>query len=834
MPGDVSLGTIAAYLKLQATEFFTGLDRAMARTGEFGAVMNKEFTTIGGHGVSLSNAMLATGGAIAAGLAVSTKAASDFQKKLSEIGGNTTLTSAQLKQLGIDAKKMSTQTGAAAEDIADAFMHASNLSFSFADSQHIVRAALESALSSGAKVADVTRTLAQVMREGNIPASKAAEMMDALHLASANSTVKLEEFAHSGAKAFGMAGNLGVNLKDAAAVLAVLTKHGFPSASLAATQFTGLLSKIVNPAAGTRKELERLSKLTGIDLVGDFSAAGLKAKGLPAILDDMARATKGDAGEIFKLIPATRGGLGALALLGTGAKDLQTTLVAVHSATGSVATAFERQQKSADAQTKILQANLHVLAIDVGTTLLPALNSLVQTVTHAVEWFNNLSPTTKRIITDVAAFTAGSLLLGGALGKVAGAIKGFRELVTVVKELGAVLKLGQVLSTVGGWLTKLGQLGSWLARGWEFLAGAWETVVAGLATASEVGAGVVVAITPIGWAVAAITAVVGVLALAWHNNWFHIRDVAAEVWGWLKREGAATWDWIKNSTLTVWTNITNLVGAAWDTIKKLMSDAEAEILKLITSWGQALWDAGVAAIKTFVAGIESMALAPYNSVKDMLSRVAALLPHSDADEGPLSTLTASGEALPTTLADGVTAGAHHLTDAVGGMLLDVHNQIAGWTQDQAGTIGDGLTQALGKKGSPGGGGTLGGLTQPNEHRPAAQIAADNAAFQKQWNALVAGGAMVGGPTDPNLVAAVKALNDPADYLGITPGGGGGQNFQIAGRSARQAGQPDATNPNGAIVLNVNIDNFHNNTTQNVDQLGSQLATRVKQQLLVRR
>ena len=57
---------------------------------------------------------------------------------------------------------------------------------------------------------------------------------------------------------------------------------------------------------------------------------------------------------------------------------------------------------------------------------------------------------------------------------------------------------------------------------------------------------------------------------------------------------------------------------------------------------------------TFVDGIKSVAMAPINAVKGIFGKISNLFPHSDAKEGPLSTLTLSGKKTMTTFAEGVT------------------------------------------------------------------------------------------------------------------------------------------------------------------------------------
>lgn len=84
--------------------------------------------------------------------------------------------------------------------------------------------------------------------------------------------------------------------------------------------------------------------------------------------------------------------------------------------------------------------------------------------------------------------------------------------------------------------------------------------------------------------------------------------------------------------------------------------------------GVSLFDAGAKLLGTFVDGIKSMVRAPFEAARNALDMVGELLPHSDAESGPLSTLTASGRATLTTLGEGMQAAAPDLNAALGDAL----------------------------------------------------------------------------------------------------------------------------------------------------------------------
>ncbi|MEG6552675.1 phage tail tape measure protein, partial [Desulfocurvibacter africanus] len=80
--------------------------------------------------------------------------------------------------------------------------------------------------------------------------------------------------------------------------------------------------------------------------------------------------------------------------------------------------------------------------------------------------------------------------------------------------------------------------------------------------------------------------------------------------------------------------------------------------------GVDLAEAGRKLIVTWWEGIKSQAGWLYDNFRELLGPLARLLPHSDAKEGPLSTLTASGAAIPDTLGEGVRSAAPRLAATV--------------------------------------------------------------------------------------------------------------------------------------------------------------------------
>ncbi|PKN67190.1 MAG: phage tail tape measure protein [Deltaproteobacteria bacterium HGW-Deltaproteobacteria-15] len=102
----------------------------------------------------------------------------------------------------------------------------------------------------------------------------------------------------------------------------------------------------------------------------------------------------------------------------------------------------------------------------------------------------------------------------------------------------------------------------------------------------------------------------------------------------------------------------------WDAIMTGVSAALEWIRGLVPRF----MEAGSALFDAITAGIKSKLTAPVEAVKGVLGKIANLIPHSDAKEGPLSGLTTSGRAIMETLGAGVSAAAPGLHKTMAGAL----------------------------------------------------------------------------------------------------------------------------------------------------------------------
>ena len=172
-------------------------------------------------------------------------------------------------------------------------------------------------------------------------------------------------------------------------------------------QYQALSDKAAKASGGGTAKLPAAK---GVDLAFDFSAAGLKAKGLVGVLEDLRKVTGGNAQEMNKLIPNLRGGLGALVLTGNAHQDLVNILKAEHGSLGSTEAAYGMYANTTAAQTARMKEQFGNLQIAVGTALLPVANQFLKAILPIVQamasWAQQHPKLVAAILGGMAAFGA--------------------------------------------------------------------------------------------------------------------------------------------------------------------------------------------------------------------------------------------------------------------------------------------------------------------------------------------------------------------------------------------------------------------------------------------
>ena len=120
----------------------------------------------------------------------------------------------------------------------------------------------------------------------------------------------------------------------------------------------------------------------------------------------------------------------------------------------------------------------------------------------------------------------------------------------------------------------------------------------------------------------------------------------------------SVWQSISVTASSVWSSVKTWAVNAWDGVKNAATSAFQHLASGFTNLLPNALDAGKKLMNTLAEGIRATANAPFEALKAGLGKLGKLLPHSDAELGPLSMLTQSGFAVLDTLSQGIAKASH--------------------------------------------------------------------------------------------------------------------------------------------------------------------------------
>lgn len=478
-------------------------------------------------------------------------------------------------------------------------------------------------------------------------------------------------------------------------------------AGLAATQTAALASAMLS--AGAQSDVAAtglknfLLSLSMGESLGDKQKEALSGIGIEA--GHLAKVMQKDAKTaIFSVLEALRGvsdekrlgiietifgreSLGAIAPLIGQMDDLKKAFKTVSAETnylGSATKEYESRSQTFANSLQLFQNRLGVLAVRIGSALLPPLNTLLEVVGSGVTTIGNLAnrfPLLTKVVgltvvgmmgLKIAAVTTGyamTFLKGGALTGAAALVKMGRAAAMLINPLGLVrvamvgLRTAMVSTGIGALVVALAMGGMWIANNWDNLAAMFDgfgtAFMAALGPARPVIEGVVEAGGRLFDWLASLVGHVDGAEGSFRSFGESVGRVVGAVVGWFvtlpeKIVGAITGAASNVAAAFDQGIIQGMASILWNFHPGvLILRGLNEIVDTLTGFN--LFESGSKMIGTLVDGVLSKAGELVGAVKGTLAEVRQYLPFSDAKVGPLSELTRSGAAIPATIGEGVAA-----------------------------------------------------------------------------------------------------------------------------------------------------------------------------------
>lgn len=524
-------------------------------------------------------------------------------------------TESDIAQMPKDIRKLSKETGLAAADIAGIYAAAASakIATSREELQEFASTAAQMAVAFGMSAADAGQRMSSWRAKMGLSQAEVVALSDAINHLGNNMAADPLKTSEVVERVGAVAKTAGLATHEIAAMAAGFVAAS-PSPEIAATGMKNFLLTLAKGTAMSKDQKESFARL-GFDpklLAGDMQKDAETT--VLRVLTALQRMPEAEQASLLSEMFGTES-LGAIAPMLQNLDGLRKAFGNVAKAeayAGSMTKEYESRSATTKNALLRLKSGAQSLGISVGSVLLPplaagadAVSYLLTPVIAAAEQFPMLTTAVMGVVTGLVVLKVGAIACGYA---------------------------GTVLSD--GWL---------IAKG--VIAALRPTVIAtnaalvwnrGVAIASAVATKTM---TVAQWALnAAMTAnpiglaIVGVVAL-----------------------GSAIWalytycEPVRRVLNGLWDGVTAKATAAWGAVTG-GATAAIEWLRSVS-----LYDVGVKLLTTFTDGIKAVAMAPVEAVASVVSKVREYLPGSDAERGPLSTLTASGAAIPATMAQGMNA-----------------------------------------------------------------------------------------------------------------------------------------------------------------------------------
>lgn len=483
------IGALRVTLGIDVSEFEKGTTRAQAQMRTF----QREFDRAGKKWQQIGKDLTTyvTLPVLGAGVAVA-KMAGDFESGMNRVKISSQATTSQMAlmreqalKIGADTTKSASEAADGMDMLAKAGMNATDILDGGAKAVVALAEAAGSDLDPAA--AAITDTFAQFHKTTkDLP-----QIINRITGAVNESKFEFSDFQGGMAQAGGVAASAGVSFEDFTAALAG-TAAQFASGSDAGTSFKTFIQRTIPQTKQAAEMMEKYG-LSFYDAQGKMLPMIDIAEQLNQKFSDMSNEDRNKAFTTMFGQDAIRTAIGLMNLGAKGFEDMSARIAA----TDATQQAADRM-RGFNGQLEQLKGAIETLAIRIGDSgLLEALTGIVKVLGEFIDWLGQLSPTTLKVITIVAALAA-------ALGPLA-------------------LVFGTSLKAIGLLLPALGLL----APAFAAVASVIETALIAAMVTLNVGLGPLIAI------IGAVVVAVGGLYLAW-KNWDKIKPIVIALYNTVK------------------------------------------------------------------------------------------------------------------------------------------------------------------------------------------------------------------------------------------------------------------------------------------------------------
>ena len=423
---NASLGTMKTQMAA-AKQSVSGLSDKLTEHERIQKRTAKSIEQTGSKISGLSDKMALLSAPILAVATAGFKLHSDFANGIAKISTLVDTTVVSMQKVSDEIRAVSDETGAGVADLSESVYQAISAGV---DAAHAVGFVKDMTIAAKAGFTDTTTAVngvTTVLNAYGKSAEEATAVTDQMLLAQNFGKTSFGEMAQSMGNVIPIAAQLNVSTQELFGSIAVLTKNGIRT-SEAITGLKAAYSNILKPSA----EAAKLAQSLGLE----FNAAHLQSVGWVKFLDEVKRATGGDAEQMAQLFGSVEGLNSILVLTGKGAGDFDKVIDQMAQSAGMTREAYEKMLTPSE--------QMQNAGMDLAMSFTPYFKAMSMRVKELAAWFRTLTPEQKTLIGQVAFGIVTFQLFGSTLGRIltvgGRAFGTFNSIATGISKAGSVSK----------------------------------------------------------------------------------------------------------------------------------------------------------------------------------------------------------------------------------------------------------------------------------------------------------------------------------------------------------------------------------------------------------
>lgn len=559
---------------------------AAGKAAQKNAVFGKSLKGVAASAALTARSMAGGLGFAGVGMALKgvVQAGMEFETNLNTMQAVSGATASQMRNVKQAARELGTDSSFVSTSAADAALAMTELAKAGMNADQSMAAArgtlqlAEAAQISGAEAATIQ---ANALNAFGLEASQAGYVSDVLANAANKSSAEMKDIADGMQQTAAVARSYGVSIDDTAAALAVLANNGIKGSD-AGTLMKRTLQQLANPSKQVQGALQELG-VEAFDAQGNF-------KGMAYVMGALQDASKSMSREAYVTATNVAFGSDAARFAGIAAKEGAEGFIkmqkGINQAGAAAALAKSRAKGLPGAWSQVKNA-----VEDFGLVVYDAVDKPLTYAAKAATWVvEKVTVGLASLRNPVDTFNKSSAGMKAALiGLSAVAIPIFTKL-TLKATWWGLKTFAAGVKAAAGWVAAKGAAIKSAAVqiiqfGRVVKMAAWATLqiikrmtvwaVQSLVQGARVAAGWVLAMGPVGWVIATLTAVGAAIAILWNksdafrnffiNMWDHIKMAAGGAADWITKKWGMLGDWWDGFTA----RISDGWSAAGDFFKKI-------------------------------------------------------------------------------------------------------------------------------------------------------------------------------------------------------------------------------------------------------------------------